>query len=415
MNQKPITRPMKHALSLALLATLALPAFSQDWPADLGDGTGIIKATIRTNWKEQAPKVLWRKTIGKGCTSWAIVNDRAIVAGNTDDKDTVWCFDAKSGKILWKHTYDEKLTPKLYAGGPNSTPTIDGDRVYTLSKTGKLFCLDFQSGKVKWQKHLKEDFGGKAPDWGYSACPWVDGDHLMVLPCSKKNGALYVLDKMTGKTVWNTENVARSGYTPPVLIEHKGTRAALVFHGRRAICYDIEKDKGKILFEHGWRTSYDVNASNPQYLDGKIFVASGYGMGYAVVDVSGAKPKVLHKDEDTRMIFQNSLLVDGDILGVFGDKKIDAELIRMDLVSGKIRWKKSMPGTRGSSLLIGKHLVILAETGDLIVGKPTKTGWTELGRTKPLDKLCWSYLAYSNGRLFARNNDGQAVVLDVTP
>ena len=134
--------------------------------------------------------------------------------GNKDDKDTVWCFDAKSGNVIWKHTYDEKLTPKLYDGGPNATPTIDDGRVYTLSKTGQLFCLDFATGKVKWQKHLKDDFDGKAPDWGYSAPPWVDGDHLIVLPCSKKDGALYVLDKKTGKTNWNTDNDARSGYTP---------------------------------------------------------------------------------------------------------------------------------------------------------------------------------------------------------
>ena len=59
--------------------------------------------------------------------------------------------------------------------------------------------------------------------------------------------------------------------------------------------------------------------------------------------------------------------------------------------------------------------MILSETGDLIVGEAKKTGWKELGRIKPLNKRCWSYLAYSNGRLFARNNDGQAVVLDVSP
>jgi len=400
---------------LAITCLFTLPAVGQDWPADLGNGTGIIDAKIRTNWNDEAPKVLWKKDIGKGCTSWAIVNDRAVVMGNDDDQDTVWCFDAATGNVIWKHSYAEKLSPKLYEGGPNATPTIDDGLVYTLSKTGKLLCLDFATGDVKWQKHLKDDFDGKAPDWGYSAPPWVDGDDLIVLPCSRKGNSLVVLDKKTGKTNWKTDSVARSGYTQPVIIEHKGTRAALVFHGRRAVCYDIEKDKGNILFEHGWRTSYDVNASNPQYLDGHVFMASGYGMGYCVIDATGSEPKVLHKDEDTRLIFQNSLQVDGDIIAVFGDKNIDAELIRMDLKSGKVRWKQSMPGTRGSSIMVGDHLVILSETGDMIVGEAGKTGWKELGRIKPLAKRCWSYLAYSNGRIFARNNDGQAVVLDVTP
>ena len=402
---------MKRLLALACL--LALPAHAQDWPAELADGTGIVAGKIRTNWNDEAPKVLWKKNIGKGCSTWAIVDDRAVVTGNDGNKDTVWCLDAKTGKEIWTHSYDEKLAPKLYAGGPNAAPTINDGLVYTISKTGKLFCLDFSTGKVKWQKHLKDDFGGKAPDWGYSGAPLIDGDHLIVLPCSKKQGAMFFLDKKTGKTVWHTENAARSGYTEPVLIDHKGTRAALVFHGRRAVCYDIEKNKGDILFEHEWRTSYDVNASNPQYLDGLVFMASGYGKGYCVVDTRGSKPKVLHKEEDTRLIFQNSLLVDGDIIAVFGDKRIDAELIRMDMKSGKIRWKTDMPGTRGSSLIVGEHLVLLSETGDLIVGTAGKNAWKELGRIKPLKKLCWSYLAYSNGRLFARNNDGQAVVLDV--
>ena len=32
---------MKRALPLALVASLTLPTLVQDWPADLGDGTGI--------------------------------------------------------------------------------------------------------------------------------------------------------------------------------------------------------------------------------------------------------------------------------------------------------------------------------------------------------------------------------------
>jgi len=144
-----------------------------------------------------------------------------------------------------------------------------------------------------------------------------------------------------------------------------------------------------------------------------MFLASGYGMGYVVIDVAGAKPKILHKDEDLRMIFQNSILLDGDILGVFGDKNIDAELIRMDMRSGKVRWRESMPGTRGSSLMVGDELVILSETGEIICGTPGKTGWTEHGRVKALPSVSWAPVAFANGRIFARSNKGEAVCLDV--
>ncbi|MDE0826132.1 MAG: PQQ-like beta-propeller repeat protein [Akkermansiaceae bacterium] len=403
---------MRFLLALPLLLA-TFSANAQDWPAYLNDGSGITTGSINTDWASNKPKTLWKKEVGKGCTSWAIVDDRAIVGGNDGKKDTFWCFDAKTGNELWKHSYGESLQPKLYDGGPNATPTIDDGLVYTLSKTGQLFCLKLSDGSVVWEKHLVKDFGGKAPGWGFSASPTVYKDLLLTLPSGKK-GALYALDKKTGKTIWNTDNAARPGYAAPVIAKLKGTTAALAFHGRTLVAYDLEK-KGKILFSQSWRTSYDVNASNPQYHDGKLFIASGYGMGYAVVDVSGSKPKMVHKENDTRMIFQNSLLIDGDIVGVFGDKNIDAELIRMDMDSGDIRWRVELPSTRGSSILIGDTFVTLLENGDLIAGKLGKDKFTETGRIKGLlNKVCWSSIAYSNGRLFARNNKGQALVLDLS-
>jgi outer membrane protein assembly factor BamB len=396
-------------LSLALLPGFAL---ARDWPRYLGpDGSGKVDGEIRTNWKEEKPKELWRKDLGKGCTSFAIAGDKVVVMGNKNDTDIVWCLDAATGKELWTHKYPEKLNPKLYDGGPNATPTIDGDVVYTLSRTGNLFCLSMADGKPKWHKHFQNDFKGTAPSWGYSASPVVKGDLLYCLPCAK-DGGLFALEKSTGKVSWKSGDSTKPGYAAPVFFNYKGREVAAAFHGRELVTYDLES-KGKPVFEFGWRTSYDINASNPQYHDGMMFLASGYGMGYVVIDVSGSKPKVLHKDEDTRMIFQNSILQDGDILGVFGDKNIDAELIRMDMKTGKARWRAKMPGTRGSSLMVGDQMVILAETGDIICGEPAMSGWTEHGRVKALPSVSWAPVAFAHGRIFARSNNGEAVCLEV--
>ena len=115
------------------------------------------------------------------------------------------------------------------------------------------------------------------------------------------------------------------------------------------------------------------------------------------------------------MIFQNSVRTAGTITGVFGDKRIDAELIRMDMASGKIHWRENLPGTRGSSVLVGDTIVVLCETGDLIAGTVSDKGFTETGRKKILKPRCWSSFAIADGRIFARNNDGDAVCLDVSP
>jgi outer membrane protein assembly factor BamB len=399
-------------LPLLLLAASLLPAFAsaQDWPRYLGpDGAGKVDGKIRTDWGKEKPKELWRKELGQGCGSFAISGDKVVVMGNQGDHDIVWCFDAATGNEIWTYKYPEKLDPKMYEGGPNATPTIDGNLVYTLSKTGNLFCLSLADGKPKWHKHYQTDFGGKAPSWGFSSSPVVKGDLLYCLPCGK-DGGLYALDKATGATKWSSGDSTKPGYAAPVFFNHKGRGVVAAFHGRELVTYSLD---GKPVFDFQWRTSYDVNASNPQYHDGTMFLASGYGMGYVVIDVSGREPKVLHKNEDTRMIFQNSILVDGDILGVFGDKNIDAELIRMDMKSGKIHWREEMPGTRGSSLMVGDDLIILSETGDILCGTPAKSGWTEHGRIKALSGTCWAPVAYSNGRIFARSNKGAAVCLEV--
>lgn len=396
-------------LFIALLPGLAL---AQDWPRYLGpDGSGKVDGNIRTNWKEEKPKELWRKDLGKGCTSFAIAGDKVVVMGNKDNTDIVWCLDAATGKEIWTHKYSQKLDPKLYDGGPNATPTIDGDVVYTLSRTGNLFCLSMADGKPKWHKHFQTDFKGSAPSWGYSASPVVKGDLLYCLPCAD-DGGLFALEKTTGKVSWKSGDDTKPGYAAPVFFNHKGGDVVAAFHGRELVTYSLD-GKGKPVFDFGWRTSYDVNASNPQYHDGMMFLASGYGMGYVVIDVSYGKPKVLHKDEDIRMIFQNSILQDGDILGVFGDKNIAAELIRMDMKTGKARWRAKMPGTRGSSLMVGDQMVILSETGDIICGEPAKSGWIEHGRVKALSSVSWAPVAFAHGRIFARSNKGEAVCLEV--
>jgi outer membrane protein assembly factor BamB len=54
----------------------------------------------------------------------------------------VFCFDAVSGKPVWKHSYPAELGDKYYEGGTTGTPTFDGDRLYWLSRWGDLFCFE---------------------------------------------------------------------------------------------------------------------------------------------------------------------------------------------------------------------------------------------------------------------------------
>jgi len=394
------------------LMTLLL-AQADEWKSYLGpNGNGTAKGEIPAEVQKKGPKVLWKADLGKGCSSFSISDGKVLTVGNTDDKDTLWCFNAQTGDVIWKKSYQEPLAPKYYEGGPGATPTIHDGLVYNLSKSGLLSCHDLKTGEEKWQVHYKKDFAGNKPEWGFSASPLVFKDSLICLPSSKK-GAMIALDLKTGKVKWQSENSARPGYAAPVFYQHQGKDAAVVFHGRSIVGYDLTQ-KGKVLYTYEWRTPYDVNASNPTVLGDLLHFSSGYNMGYAVVDISSTEPKIVHRDRDLPMIFQNSFLIGDDLVGCFGDKRYKAEIYRMDFKTGNILWKHSIPGSRGSTAQIGETTVVLSETGHLIFGKASEQSFTETGRHKIIEKRCWAPLAISENKLFARTNDGKAVCVDLS-
>src|SRR4051812_5565498 len=119
----PSSKPNNQFLPALMLGMLAaFPARSSDWPQWRGPNRdGISAERISINWSTEGPKLLWRASVGTGFSSIAVSEGRAYTMGNTEDKDTIWCFDARSGKDLWKYTYESKLGAVYYEGGPGST------------------------------------------------------------------------------------------------------------------------------------------------------------------------------------------------------------------------------------------------------------------------------------------------------
>src|SRR5204862_2152643 len=96
---------------LALLPLLALGAARGatgfDWPRWRGpDLNGISKETgWSTNWPAEGPRQLWKASVGTGFSSVAIADGRLFTLGNRDATDTVYAFDAQTGKEVWKYSY----------------------------------------------------------------------------------------------------------------------------------------------------------------------------------------------------------------------------------------------------------------------------------------------------------------------
>jgi outer membrane protein assembly factor BamB len=150
MNRSPICS----AFALFIVAAAALEA--QDWSQWRGparDGS-VIAASLPASWPS-AVKPVWRVEVGEGYSSPVVAGSRIIVHRRRDPEEIVTAIDLQSGKLLWQQKYQSPYAKNQYAvrmaKGPNSTPLVAGDRVFTLGATGVLSAWRVADGTLAWQ------------------------------------------------------------------------------------------------------------------------------------------------------------------------------------------------------------------------------------------------------------------------
>ena len=394
-------------LALVVVTSLPLNSNAEDWYRWRGpDADGISKEKEwSARWPAEGPKRLWKTKVGTGFSSVSVSKGRVYTMGNAADMDGVFCFDADTGKEVWKYSYRAKLDPKYYEGGPGSTPTVAGDHVFTFSKQGLVHCLEATSGLVVWSNNLMEGLKLEMPMWGFSGSILVEGD-LCILNAGSMGTAL---DRKTGAVVWSS-GADVSGYATPVPFDSDGERAVALFIKDQVVALRVRN--GKELWRYPWKTEYDVNAADP-IIDGrKVFVSSGYNRGGALIDFGGDAPKFVWENKDMRNHFNPSLLIGGFLYGFDGDSvKPDVMLKCVELKSGETKWTEKT-GFGGLAAADGK-LIVLTAKGELIVANATPDGFKPISRAQVLGGKCWTTPVLSNGKIYCRNAAGDLVCVDV--
>jgi len=321
--------------------------------------------------------------------------------GNVNDTDTVFCFDAATGKEIWKHSYPCPLDAKNHEGGPHATPTVDGDRVYTCSSSAEIFCLDAAQGTVVWSKKLAQELGVKKPTWAYASSVLVEGDLLLVNVAS----AGTALSKQDGSVVWsNGKDVAN--YSTPVPFDAGGKRAVALFTKDHIAALRVAD--GKELWRYPWKTDYDINAADPVLSGNEVFISSGYNHGAALLKITDNTPTVVWQNKNMRNHFNSCVLWQEHLYGV--DEK---ELRCIVWKTGEVKWGDPKFG-KGSLMLAGGKLVGLGERGELLIAEATPEAFKPLARAQVLGGRCWTTPVLAHGHIYCRNAAGDVVCLDVS-
>ena len=408
-------RGFRAAAGAALMLSMASGSMlrADDWPFYRGpNGDGASKETgWSATWPGTGPKVAWEKEVGIGASSVVVVGNRVLTMGNRENKDIVVCLNAADGQELWQFAYACKFDKRQFDGGTASTPTVDGEFVYTLSYDGQLHCLQLADGKLVWKKHMVQDFGGTLPRWKYACSPLVEGD-LLIVDIGGTGNSTLALNKGTGAKIWGSGNDG-AGYASPAVYSLGGTRGVIVCKGKAVVGLNL-KD-GKELWRTPWETSYDVNASTPIVLGDTVFISSGYkeGRGALLKLAATEAPTQLWRNDTMKTKTSSCVVYGGNVYGVMSDIS-GKPLMCVSLADGKPAWSETGFGA-GTLALAGDTLVVLSEKGELVTAKATPTAFTAISRAQvlPARVKCWVQPVLANGRIYCRNNKGALVCLDV--
>ncbi|MFI4874095.1 MAG: PQQ-binding-like beta-propeller repeat protein [Blastopirellula sp. JB062] len=436
---------MVRSVSLLLLLTFAAPMLAADWPQWLGPQRDSVwrEEGIATKFPASGAKIKWRVPVSYGYSGPAVAEGRVFltdfvkksgeITNNPGGPDSlsgierVHCFDAKTGEPVWNHEYprDYRIS---YGAGPRATPTVDGDKVYTLGAEGDLICFRAKDGKIIWQKQLKEEYKCEAPFWGYSAAPLIDGDLLYCLVGGEGSIAV-AFDKNSGKEVWRALSSTSQGYSPPTMIEFAGKKQLLIWHPLSL--NSLNPVTGEVYWTVPLEPSFAMSISPPR-LVGDLLFAGGYtdtSVLLKLTEEPGAEV-VWRGTPKTSVHTANAppILTEKTIYGVDGNS---GALIAARIEDGERLWTTQKPTSperrpkHATAFLVklgdeGTRYILMSETGDLIFADLTPQGYTEINRAHILEPtndafgrpVVWSHPAYANQSAYLRN-DKELVCVDL--
>ncbi len=404
----------RYRFGISFFAVLAVSVFSsrlseaQDWPgwrgsdrSDRSSETGLLQ-----EWPKGGPVKKWSfDKAGMGYAGFSVVNGHLFTLGEEGGDEFVICLDAETGSEVWRQTVSGKFDNN-WGDGPRSTPTVDGNQVFSLVADGTLSCLNAKNGEIVWSKKL-QDFGGSTPSWGYSESPLVDEGMVICTP-GGENGSIIALDKSNGELKWQTEDLDSSAhYSSPIAMQVEGKKQYVQLLPNRAV--GIQPDNGDVLWQSEWHGKTAVIPTAVD-VDGKVYITSGYGAGARMINPSSeAAGETIWEGRDMKNHHGGVILVDGFLYG-HSDK---TGFVCQDPADGKLKWNNKDIDKGCVTWADGRFYYVEESTGNVLLLEANEEKLKLRGKFKmepqteqrSPDGAIWVHPVIAGGKLFVRDQE----------
>jgi outer membrane protein assembly factor BamB len=226
------------------------------------------------------------------------------------------------------------------------------------------------------------------------------------------------LKKKNGKEIWRTKipdlgehGTYGAGYSSVVVSEAGGIRQYVQFLGRGVI--GVEAKTGRFLWEYTPVANQVANIPTP-LIDGKfVFASSGYGTGSALIELTPTADGVSAKevyflDPETMQNHHGGMILhDGYVYSGTGHNKGFPLSVKM--ADGTVAWGKIRNEGQGSAAVAyaDGRLYFRYQDGLMVLIEATPEGYREHGSfmIPDVSQPSWAHPVIADGKLYLREQD----------
>ena len=233
---------------------------------------------------------------------------------------------------------------------------------------------------------------------GCSISPLVLGELVIV-----SAGGAVAYHRETGEIVWTGYRV-QSGYSSPFLTTLAGVDQIVIFNQGLVTAHD--PSSGELLWKQPWPIVECVAQPVPLPND-KLLVSTGYGVGAKLFQISRNPTdefnvSLIWETISFKAKFTNIIHHNGYLYGLD-----DGIFACVNPADGTRQWKRGRYG-HGQTLLISDVLLVLTESGEIVLVEPDPENHIEHARFEALKGRTWNTPAIVGSYLLVRNDQEAA-------
>ena len=392
-------------LSARPVAAQAISEWRPDNRTGVSSETGLLKS-----WPENGPKLLWTNLeLPKGNSSVSFNNNSLFLTGLSGQNDILVSLETL-GKIKWQTSIGRAWNDSYTES--RSTPTVEGNRIYTSSGFGDLACVDATSGEIIWSYKASEIHKGTYGSWGIAESILIDGDKLYFSPGGPETMTI-ALNKANGSLIWKSASLNdKPGYVSPILIEYAGKK--MIVNVSLGHVFAVDASNGEILWKVAHLKSRPGNdlilCVTPLFNDGMVYITGGYDIGGMMVKIAedGKSATVAWTDNVLDVHHGGVVLVNGYIYGSNWLNNSNGNWCCIDWNTGKKMWEEQWK-CKGSIISAEGMLYIYDEkrgnVGLLNVNPEKFDLVSSFQITQGVSGPFWAHPVIHNGILYLRHNN----------